>query len=54
VLADYDSEGKLLGLELLAPCGADVLDRVAAQESEAVRSFLRNATPVAMREPALA
>jgi len=39
--ADYAADGELLGIELLGPCGATVLDRAAEQEPEAVRRFLR-------------
>lgn len=39
--ADYDDAGALLGVELLAPCGADVLDRVSEEEPEPVQRFLR-------------
>jgi hypothetical protein len=39
--ADYDDAGQLLGVELLAPCGADVLDRVSENEPEPVQRFLR-------------
>jgi len=39
--ADYSVEGLLMGIELLAPCGMEVLDRLAEQEPEPVRHFLR-------------
>jgi hypothetical protein len=39
--ADYGADGLLLGIELLAPCPADVLARVSEQEPEPVREFLR-------------
>ena len=39
--ADYGADGSLLGIELLAPCGVDVLDRLAETEPEPVRRFLR-------------
>jgi hypothetical protein len=39
--ADFGADGRLLGIELLAECGVDVLDRLADQEPEAVRRFLR-------------
>jgi hypothetical protein len=39
--ADYGAGGCLLGIELLAPCGVEVLASVAEQEPEAVRQFLR-------------
>ena len=43
--ADYDATGALLGVELLAPCEIAVLDRVAAQEPEPVKRFLRGSAP---------
>jgi hypothetical protein len=43
--ADYDSAGLLLGIELLGPCEADVLDRVAVGEPEAMKRFLRGGVP---------
>jgi uncharacterized protein YuzE len=39
--ADYDADGQLLGIELLAECSVEVLDRLAAQEPDAVQRFLR-------------
>jgi hypothetical protein len=39
--ADYGAEGLLLGIELLAPCPLEVLDRVSDKEPEPVRHFLR-------------
>lgn len=39
--ADYDEGGTLLGVELLGPCEARVLDRVSEKESEAVQRFFR-------------
>ena len=41
VFADYGADGCLLGVELLAPCGAEVIDRLAEGEPEVVRRFLR-------------
>src|SRR5947199_266190 len=46
--ADYDGQGALLGVELLAPCQAADLDRVAASEPEPVRRFLRAGAPRAL------
>jgi hypothetical protein len=43
--ADYDAQGVLLGVELLGPCPIDVLDAVAAGESEPVKRFLRGGAP---------
>jgi hypothetical protein len=39
--ADYDAGGCLLGIELLAPCPAEVLERLSEAEPEPVRRFLR-------------
>jgi len=39
--ADYEADGSLLGIELLAPCDAEVLERVSESEPESVRQFLR-------------
>ena len=39
--ADYSADGVLLGIELLAPCSLEVLERVVEKESEPVRQFLR-------------
>ena len=43
--ADYDANGLLLGVELLAPCEVEVLDSIAAQEPEPVKRFLRGGAP---------
>ena len=48
--ADYDRRGQLLGIELLAPCRAAVLDRIAGQAS--TKRFLRNTVPSGMLVPA--
>jgi hypothetical protein len=39
--ADYGADGFLVGIELLAPCRVEVLDRVSEKEPEPVRRFLR-------------
>ena len=39
--ADYAADGLLLGIELLAPCPIDILERVSEKEPELVRQFLR-------------
>lgn len=39
--ADHGADGSLLGVELLAPCAVDILDRIAEKEPEPVRHFLR-------------
>ena len=46
VFADYDRKGRLLGIEMLAPCQAQVLDRIA--EHAPVRRFVKNSVPNAM------
>lgn len=43
--ADYAADGLLLGVELLAPCKVKVLDRIAANEPEPVKRFLRGGPP---------
>jgi hypothetical protein len=45
VFADYSAAGELLGISLLAPCGIGVLDRIADQEPDHVRRFLRGCPP---------
>ncbi len=45
VYADYDAHGLLLGVELLAPCEVEVLDRIAQREPESVRRFLTGSAP---------
>jgi uncharacterized protein YuzE len=39
--ADYAADGSLLGVELLAECRPEELDRLCAAEPEPVRRFLR-------------
>jgi Protein of unknown function (DUF2283) len=43
--ADYDSDGMLLGIELLGPCEVQILDSLAENEPEQVRRFLLGGTP---------
>ena len=43
--ADYDSQGTLLGIELLAPCQIAVLDSLAQGEPEPVKRFLHGGVP---------
>jgi hypothetical protein len=43
--ADYDSQGTLLGIELLGPCQAAVLDSIASGEPEPVKRFLHGSVP---------
>jgi uncharacterized protein YuzE len=42
--ADYAADGCLLGIELLAPCCVEVLERLSEKEPEPVRRFLREGT----------
>jgi len=44
--ADYDKHGRLLGIELLAPCRASVLDTIAKQAP--TKRFVRDAVPRGM------
>jgi uncharacterized protein YuzE len=44
--ADYDKDGRLLGIEMLAPCSASVLDRIAKHAPE--RQFVRKTVPRGM------
>ena len=46
--ANYDINGRLLGVELLAPCEIAVLDQITKKESMPVKNFLRNSIPVEM------
>jgi uncharacterized protein YuzE len=46
LFADYDRHGRLLGIEMLAPCRASVLDRIAKRAPE--KRFLRDAVPRGM------
>jgi hypothetical protein len=43
--ADYSAEGLLLGIELLAPCEARILDSISEEEPEPVRRFIRGSPP---------
>ena len=44
--ADYNEEGLLLGIELLAPCSVEVLDSITQKETPKVKQFVRQSTPV--------
>ena len=46
VFADYDKHGTLLGIEILAPCAAKVLDRIA--ETAPAKRFVKNSIPRSM------
>ena len=39
--ADYGTDGLLLGIELLAPCPVEILERISEKEAEPIRQFLR-------------
>lgn len=41
VYVNYDKHGKLLGVEMLAPCSVTVLDKIAAKQPMMVRSRLK-------------
>jgi uncharacterized protein YuzE len=43
-LADYDKDGKLLGVELLAPCQVNVLRQIGGEEKDVAR-FMEDAVP---------
>ncbi len=43
--ADYDANGNLLGVELLAPCEVAVLNQISSHEPEPVRRFLMGSPP---------
>lgn len=48
-IADYDKNGYLLGVELIAPCKVKIVDELAAEESPALRNsvkrFMRSTGP---------
>lgn len=47
--ADYNRQGELIGIEILAPCSVSVVDQLAANESAELRKmtkrFLRDSGP---------
>ncbi len=43
--ADYDADGLLIGIEFLAPCAVQVLDKITQDEPESVREFFRSSSP---------
>ena len=43
MLADYNAKGELIGLELLGPCTAKVLDKIVIDKP--TRSLIRKAAP---------
>lgn len=50
--ADYDVNGRLLGIELIAPCRVAIVDQIAVKEPTEVRRltkrFMRKSGPAAM------
>jgi uncharacterized protein YuzE len=46
--ADYDAAGRLIGIELLAPCHVKVLDSITEAEPPEVREFLHSSPPRSM------
>lgn len=44
MIADYDARGHLVGVEILAPCTAQVLNQIEIDEPS--RAFLNNAMPL--------
>src|SRR5207249_4140692 len=45
VFADYDSNGRLLGIELIGPCDIDLLKRIARKEPQPIRKFVQQSIP---------
>lgn len=43
--ADYSEAGELLGIEFLAPCQVEVIDRLTDGEPDPVRRFLSGTMP---------
>jgi uncharacterized protein YuzE len=50
VLADYDRNGRLLGIEVLAPCPTSVLTQIVKQAR--VKKFVESSMPSSMLVPA--
>jgi uncharacterized protein YuzE len=49
LLADYDKKGRLLGIEMLGPCSARVLDRIDVEDD--VKTFVKAMVPRAFLLP---
>jgi uncharacterized protein YuzE len=49
--ANYDRKGRLLGLELLAPCNVTLIERIVQDEPTRIRKFVKGTIP---REMAMA
>ncbi len=45
VFADYDSNGRLLGIELIGPCEINVLRRIARKEPQPIWKFVQQSVP---------
>ena len=45
--ANYDSKGRLLGIEFLAACQIKVLRQIVRNEAPAIKAFLDRSIPVA-------
>lgn len=43
--ADYDADGVLVGIEFLAPCSVEVLDKITVDEPAPVQEFFRSSAP---------
>jgi hypothetical protein len=43
-IADYDRHGRLIGIELLAPCSLRVINQITAKEPES-RRFVKGVAP---------
>ena len=46
--ANYNSGGKLLGIELLGPCKIQVLDQISRNEPRVIKEFLKKNIPAQM------
>ena len=46
--ANYNSTGKLLGIELLAPCQVTALDHLFKKEPKVIKEFLMRTAPPEM------
>lgn len=43
--ADYDEDGNLIGVELIAPCKVEVWDKIIRKEPKPIKNFIRGAMP---------
>lgn len=44
-MADYGEDGRLLGIEFLAPCQVEVVDRLVQDEPQPIRGFVSGSMP---------